>query len=82
LKFESSRVRAKTSKRRRDQEMTPELNMTRLKTMKFVFALIFLSLLAGCASRPGPPAMQDRREAKADAKAREEFAKTLPKPRE
>jgi hypothetical protein len=50
--------------------------------MKFLFALIFLSLLTACASRPGPPPMQDRKEAKADAKAREEFAKTLPKPPE
>jgi hypothetical protein len=50
--------------------------------MKFVLALVFLSLLTGCASRPGPPPMQDRKEAKAEAKAREDFAKTLPKPPE
>jgi hypothetical protein len=49
--------------------------------MKFGFALVFLSLMAGCASRP-QPVMQDQKQAKADAKAREEFAKTLPKPRE
>jgi type VI protein secretion system component VasK len=51
--------------------------------MKFVLALVFLSLLTACANRPEqPPAMQDRKQAKADAKAREDFAKTLPKPRE
>jgi outer membrane biogenesis lipoprotein LolB len=51
--------------------------------MKFVLALVFLSLLTACANRPEqPPAMQDRKQAKADAKAREEFAKSLPKPRE
>ena len=50
--------------------------------MKFVFALIFLSLLAGCANRPEPAALRDPKQAKADAKAREEFAKTLPKPPE
>jgi hypothetical protein len=51
--------------------------------MKFALALIFLSLLTSCANRPQqPPAMQDRKQAKADAKARDEFAKSLPKPPE
>jgi uncharacterized lipoprotein YajG len=49
--------------------------------MKFVFVLIFLSLMAGCASKP-QPSMQDPKQARADARAREEFAKTLPKPPE
>jgi uncharacterized lipoprotein len=49
--------------------------------MKFVLAVVFLSLLTACASRP-QPSMQDPKQAKADAKAREEFAKTLPKPPE
>jgi len=49
--------------------------------MKSVLALIFLSLLTACASRP-EPAMQDPKQAKADNRAREEFAKTLPKPPE
>jgi hypothetical protein len=50
--------------------------------MKFVLALIFLSLLTACTNRPEPAAMQDPKQAKADSKAREEFAKTLPKPPE
>ena len=62
--------------------MTPELNVSRLKTMKFVFALIFLSFLTACSNRPDPAALQDPKQARADARAREEFAKTLPKPRE
>jgi uncharacterized lipoprotein len=49
--------------------------------MKTVFGLIFMCLLAGCASGPNE-SMQDPAEAKADAKARENFAKTLPKPSE
>jgi hypothetical protein len=61
--------------------MTTKLNVTRLRTMKFVFGLIFLSLMAGCASRP-EGAMRDRTQTKADIKAREDFAKTLPKPPE
>jgi|tagenome__1003787_1003787.scaffolds.fasta_scaffold10711704_1 hypothetical protein len=61
--------------------MTPGLNASRLRAMKFVFGLICLSLMAGCASRP-EAAMRDRTQTKADVKAREDFAKTLPKPPE
>jgi hypothetical protein len=50
--------------------------------MKFLFALIFVTLLTACANRPDPAALRDPKQAKADAKAREEFAKTLPKPPE
>ena len=49
--------------------------------MKTVIGLIFMCLLASCASRPNE-SMQDPTEAKADARAREDFAKTLPKPPE
>ena len=49
--------------------------------MKVLFALIFLSLLTACASKQ-PPAMRDPGQSKADVKAREDFAKTLPKPPE
>jgi len=49
--------------------------------MKTVIGLIFMGLLASCASRPNE-SMQDPTEAKADARAREDFAKTLPKPPE
>jgi hypothetical protein len=47
--------------------------------MKAVIGLIFMCLLAGCANRPNDN-MQDPAEARADARAREDFAKTLPKP--
>jgi uncharacterized lipoprotein len=47
--------------------------------MKTVLGLIFICLLAGCASKQ-ENAMQDPTQAKADAKARDDFAKTLPKP--
>lgn len=49
--------------------------------MKTVIGLIFMCLLASCASRPNE-SMQDLSEAKADARARDDFAKTLPKPPE
>ena len=39
-------------------------------------------ILAGCMSGPSPPAPEDPAQAKADAKAREEFARDLPKPPE
>ena len=49
--------------------------------MKTVLGLILLCLLAACANKPND-AMQDPSQIKADAKARDEFAKTLPKPPE
>jgi hypothetical protein len=49
--------------------------------MKTVLGFIFLSLLTGCASRPAG-SMQDPSEIKAEAKARDDFAKSLPKPPE
>ena len=49
--------------------------------MKPLLALILLGFLTACASRPNE-ALQDPSEVKAETKAREEFAKTLPKPRE
>lgn len=49
--------------------------------MKLLFASILLCLVTGCASKPNN-AMQDPSQLKADAKAREEFAKSLPKPPE
>jgi hypothetical protein len=50
--------------------------------MKTVLGLIFLSLLTGCANRPEMNAMQDPSEIKAEAKAQNDFAKSLPKPPE
>jgi hypothetical protein len=49
--------------------------------MKAVIALVLLGLLTSCASRPNE-ALQDPTEVKADMKARDEFAKSLPKPRD
>ncbi len=50
--------------------------------MKALLALILLGLLTACASKPDNSVLQDPSQMKADAKAREEFAKSLPKPRE
>jgi len=55
--------------------------MSNFAAMKAVMALVFLGLLTACASRPNE-ALQDPSEVKADTKAREEFAKSLPKPRD
>ncbi len=55
--------------------------MSKLAAMKAVIALILLGLLTGCASKPNE-SMQDPTEIKADIKAREDFAKSLPKPRD
>ena len=49
--------------------------------MKPLLALILLGLFTACASRPNE-ALHDPTEVKADMKAREDFAKTLPKPRD
>jgi hypothetical protein len=49
--------------------------------MKSVFAFVLVCVLAGCANKQNE-AMQDPGQVKADIKAREEFAKTLPKPPE
>ena len=49
--------------------------------MKTVLGLIFLGLLTSCASKQDS-VLQDPSEAKAEAKARDDFAKTLPKPPE
>jgi uncharacterized lipoprotein len=48
--------------------------------MKAVFAFTMLLLLAGCASQNENP--QNTGPTKADVNAREEFAKSLPKPPE
>jgi hypothetical protein len=49
--------------------------------MKPVLGLILLCLLTACASKSND-ALQDPTEIKAEAKARDDFAKTLPKPPE
>ena len=49
--------------------------------MKPVFASIVLGLLAACANKPND-ALQDPAQIKAETKAREDFAKSLPKPAE
>jgi len=47
--------------------------------MKAVLALILLCFCTGCASKPSET-FEEARQAKADAKARDEFANSLPKP--
>jgi hypothetical protein len=49
--------------------------------MKPVLALILLCFFTACASKPNEN-IEDMRQAKADAKARDDFAKSLPKPAE
>jgi len=49
--------------------------------MKTVLGLILLCLLGACANNPSDT-VPNPSQTKADAKAREEFAKTLPKPPE
>jgi hypothetical protein len=49
--------------------------------MKSLFALVLVCLLSACANKQND-AMQDPSQVKADIKARDEFAKTLPKPPE
>jgi hypothetical protein len=49
--------------------------------MKTVFGLILLCLLGACANNPNDTAPNPS-QTKADVKARDEFAKTLPKPPE
>jgi len=49
--------------------------------MKAVLGLIFLCLLTSCASRPNE-IPQEPVQTKADIKARDEFANSLPKPPE
>jgi hypothetical protein len=51
--------------------------------MRFVLLSLVVVFLAACAGGPPPPPPpQDPTQAKADAKAREEFARNLPKPPE
>lgn len=47
--------------------------------MKLLLAFILFCSLTGCATRPNE-ALPDPSQTKADVKAREEFARTLPKP--
>ena len=49
--------------------------------MKPVLLSVVLFAVAACASKPNDN-MQDPSQAKAEAKAREDFAKSLPKPPE
>ena len=49
--------------------------------MKPVLLLILLGLLTACASKPNET-NQDAAQVKADMKARDEFARSLPKPPE
>jgi hypothetical protein len=51
--------------------------------MRFVLLIATWFLLAACSNGPGPaPPPENAAEMKADARAREEFARNLPKPPE
>ena len=62
-----------------DGKLAAELNPSKLMPMKPVLAFILLCLLTACANKPNDN-MQDPAQTKADIKAREDFAKALPKP--
>jgi len=49
--------------------------------MKVVLALSLLLLFSGCANEPGEENVPNPAATKAEVKAREDFASTLPKPR-
>ena len=51
--------------------------------VKLALVLTATALLAGCAGGPpSPPPPRDPAEVKAETKARDDFARDLPKPRE
>ena len=54
--------------------------ITPLRLVFLFFVVVFLAACSG--GPPPPPPPQDPAQAKADAKAREEFARNLPKPPE
>ena len=58
-------------------------SLIRWATLQFVLVLGAAAVLAGCTGGPPlPPPPEDPAQAKADAKAREDFARSLPKPPE
>jgi uncharacterized lipoprotein len=50
--------------------------------MKPILALLAVIFIAGCATEPGDENAAPTGPTKADVKAREDFAKTLPKPKD
>lgn len=50
--------------------------------MKLTLSLVALFFLASCANEPGEEYARSTAPTKAEVKAREDFASTLPKPRE
>ena len=48
--------------------------------MKPVLLAVVLFTMVACASKPNESSMQDPSKIKAEAKARDEFANSLPKP--
>lgn len=59
----------------------PKLRST-LAWMKFVLVFSAFAFLAACANEPGADNPQNPAQTKADIKARDEFARNLPKPPE
>jgi hypothetical protein len=59
------------------------LSPIRRTTLQIVLIFSAIAMLAGCAGGPPPPPPpEDPAQAKADAKARDDFARSLPKPPE
>ena len=59
------------------------LSPIRRATLQMVLVFGAIAMLAGCAGGPPPPPPpQNPAQAKADEKAREDFARSLPKPPE
>jgi len=50
--------------------------------VRLLFLALVVVFLAACSGGPPPPPPQDPAQAKADARAREDFARNLPKPPE
>ena len=53
-----------------------------MSSMKLALLFTGFVFLAACSNGPGPEKTEDAAQMKADAKAREAFARDLPKPRE
>ena len=53
-----------------------------MPSLKLALVLVGFVFLAACASEPTPESPESPAQVKADAKARDAFARDLPKPRE
>jgi hypothetical protein len=53
-----------------------------MSSMKRAFVFLGFVLLAACSNGPTPPPPENPAQTKADAQARDAFARDLPKPQE